>query len=313
MIGNSMPPADIDITEALVRRLLESQHPDLATLPLAYLGTGWDNVMFRLGARYTVRLPRRAVAAELVGFEQRWLPLLAPRLPIPIPVPIREGRPSEEYPWSWSVLPWFDGVSAAVLGDLGDSELRSIAAQLGQFLGALHYPAPDDAPVNPYRGVLLSERTDITMQRFAKLAAIVDVVRLTPIWDAALGAEPWTGAPLWIHGDLHTANVLLAQHPLTSLEQTDRNRFVSAVIDFGDISAGDPATDLSIAWMLFPLSMHDQFRIAAMNEFNPIDDHTWMRARGWAVLLALVYLESSADNPIMRLVGETVISRLLSE
>ncbi|MER7151067.1 phosphotransferase [Streptomyces lydicus] len=42
-----------------------------------------------------------------------------------------------------------------------------------------------------------------------------------------------------LHGDLHPANILV-----------DRGR-IRAVIDFGDITSGDPATDLSVAWMLF--------------------------------------------------------------
>ena len=102
---------EIAVTEALARTLLHEQHPDLADLPLTWAGTGWDNALWRVGDQLAARFPVRAIAAPLVEHEQRWLPVLAPRLPVDVPTPVRVGAPSSTYPWAWSVVPWFDGAS----------------------------------------------------------------------------------------------------------------------------------------------------------------------------------------------------------
>ena len=103
------PAAEVEINSALVERMLKSQHPDLADLPIVVAGTGWDNAMFRLGEQWAVRLPRRQIGANLVEKEQTWLRRLAPHLTIPAPVPLRIGQPEGEYPWRWSVVPWMAG------------------------------------------------------------------------------------------------------------------------------------------------------------------------------------------------------------
>ena len=144
MPASDKPPAEFPIDEALVRGLLSDQHPDLAALPLARVGSGWDNELFRLGARWVVRLPRRALAAGLVEGEQRWLPELAGRLPLAVPVPLRCGVPGRGYPWRWSVCPWLEGETAA---EAVFSPERA-AADLGAFLRALHRPAPPAAPLS---------------------------------------------------------------------------------------------------------------------------------------------------------------------
>ena len=73
------PPAEYKIDVELVAGLLRDQHPDLAELPIEPLESGWDNAMFRLGDARSVRLPRRAVAAQLLRNEQKadLLPALA--------------------------------------------------------------------------------------------------------------------------------------------------------------------------------------------------------------------------------------------
>ena len=168
------PAAEVAIDSTLVRRLLATQHPDLAHLEPIELASGWDNVLFRLGPALTVRLPRRQLAATLVEHEQRWLPELADRLPLPVPTPVRFGRPTGFYPWSWSILPWFDGGPAGADPDLDGS---TAARQLGDFLAALHRPAPADAPVNPFRGGPLAERDQILRQRVDALGPIIDLGR----------------------------------------------------------------------------------------------------------------------------------------
>jgi aminoglycoside phosphotransferase (APT) family kinase protein len=109
--------------------------------------------------------------------------------------------------------------------------------------------------------------------------------------------------------------VLLSQslEDASGQSKPPREHFVSAIIDFGDITSGDPATDLSVAWMLFPPSLHDEFFAAARNAHRSIDTNTRARAKGWALSLALAYLESSDDNPTMRRVGEQTLKAILSE
>jgi aminoglycoside phosphotransferase (APT) family kinase protein len=289
-----MPAAEVDVGPAVVRALLEEQFPDLAGLDLVELAYGWDNAIFRLGDDLTVRLPRRAMAAELIEHEQRWLPALAMRLPLPISAPVRAGRPGAGYPWSWSVCPWLPGVIAARAAPADPFEA---AEDLGAFLAALHHEAPSDAPANPYRGGPLAERDDVVRQRAQQLADLIDTPVVLARWAELSSAPEWGGPPLWLHGDLHPANVLV-----------DHGR-VSAVIDFGDITAGDPATDLALAWMLFPAPARSTFRIAA----GSIDDDTWARARAWALSLALAYLANSADNPLFARLGEKALAAVLAD
>src|SRR5262245_57438752 len=130
-----MPDAEVDIDADLVRRLLVDQHPDLADLALEEVGEGWDNSIFRLGDDFVVRLPRRELSAHLVENEQRWLPRLAPALPLAVPVPLRVGAPGRGYPWRWSISPWLPG---AVVGECPPDDWRDAAERLGEFVAALH-------------------------------------------------------------------------------------------------------------------------------------------------------------------------------
>jgi len=285
------PRAEVDIDASLARALLREQHPDLADLSLTQIGEGWDNTLFRLGSDLVVRLPRRAVAAALVEHEQRWLPILASRLPLPIPLPVRIGIAGCGYPWPWSVVPWFAGECALVQPPL---DLSSAAPDLGAFLRTLHRPAPADVPVNPWRASLES-RTSVMVERLQRIDGIVDRAAVAALWDRVLATPSWPGPPLWIHGDLHPGNLVV------------HDRRVSAVIDFGDLTSGDPATDLSVAWMLFPPALRPHFREAARNNFHAVDDDTWMRARGWALTLGVAYLSYSHDDEAMGALGKATI------
>jgi len=103
MTITEMPAAEHDVDASLVHALLREQHSDLAGLPLVDAGHGWDNSLYRLGDDLLVRLPRRRASADLIEQECRWLPELAPRLPMATPVPLRIGRPGCGYPWAWSI------------------------------------------------------------------------------------------------------------------------------------------------------------------------------------------------------------------
>jgi aminoglycoside phosphotransferase (APT) family kinase protein len=295
MGANPTPAAELDVSEAIVRHLLIEQHPDLAALPLRLVASGWDNVIFRLGDDMAVRLPRRELSAGLITNEQRWLPTIAPNLPLPVPTPLRVGGPSDRYPWSWSVLAWLKGISAATL-EPDEIDHERVAQQLGEFLAALHVPAPADAPINPYRGIALTKRTDHLLAGLAILGDAVDAASVLRVFERARQVRPWTGPPVWLHGDMHPGNVLMS------------DRQLSAVIDFGDICCGDPASDVAIAWMMFPSHARIAFRRAGR-----FDDDTWNRARGWAVALGVAIAAHSSDNPTMRAVAVTAIQQALTD
>jgi aminoglycoside phosphotransferase (APT) family kinase protein len=298
MTIGAKPPADVPIDRSLVIALLQEQHTDLAHLPLTEVGEGWDNTMFRLGDDFLIRVPRRAASADLIEHEQRWLPGLSPLLPLPVPVPLRVGRPGCGFPWSWSVVPWFPGHSALLAPP---ADPATSADALGRFLHALHQPAPRDAPANPWRGVPLASRTEILDQHLRKVEGYVDRRPVLDLWERVLSTPPWSGPPLWIHGDLHPGNLVVSDGRL------------SAVIDFGDLTAGDPATDLSVAWMLFPSPAARSIFRAARAGADSLDDSTWMRARGWALALGLAYLAASRDDEAMGTLGRTAIDAALND
>jgi aminoglycoside phosphotransferase (APT) family kinase protein len=296
MTVNRMPPAEVEVSADLVRRLLADQHPDLARLPVEFLANGWDNELYRVGDGLVARLPRRALGAQIIVNEQRWLPELAPRLPLPIPSPERTGVPACGYPYSWSVVPYLPGVPAATVSSFDPA---AAAAAVGGFLGALHVPAPADAPANPFRGVPLAQRAGTFAANLALIGGRVDRDAVLRAWVAALTAPGYDGPPVWLHGDLHPANILV------------NDGQVSGVIDFGDITAGDPASDLSVAWMLLPPDCHDIFWSAYQAAGGRADDSLRARARGWALNFAVVFLAHSEDDPVLRHVGRRTLSTVL--
>jgi aminoglycoside phosphotransferase (APT) family kinase protein len=295
------PAAEVAVDEAVIRALLREQHADLSHLALVEIGEGWDNTLYRLGNDLVVRLPRRAASAALIEHEQRWLPELAPRLPLPIPVPVRVGRPGCGFPWSWSITPWIGGESAARVPLIDPADLETAAIDLARFLRALHQPAPSDAPRNPYRGVPLADRAPALHEHLDRLDGLVDREIVLALWAELVDTPPWPGPPVWIHGDLHPDNLLVHDGRLTG------------VIDFGDLTAGDPATDLSLAWMLFPPAARLCFRDAACGPHGWLDDRTWRRARGWALALGVTYLAHSHDNPILHAIGRTAIDAVVDD
>lgn len=294
----TMPAAEVDITVDLVHYLLTDQHPDLADLALEPLANGWDNVLFRLGEEYVVRLPRRRISAQLVEHEQQWLPQLARDLPLPIPVPIRVGRPSDTYPWTWSIQPWYPGTA---VGNGGWSNPRRAAEDLGRFLAALHQPAPETRPVNQHRGGPLIDRDDMTVERIQRFSPGLGVAtdEVLELWKRCATTEPWAGPPIWIHGDLHLFNII--QH----------DGRLAAVIDFGDICGGDPSCDLAIGWSAFDDPHRQVFRQAADTSHRPISDETWLRARGWCLSIGYTMIAFSADNPSHEQMGVRMVNAAL--
>jgi aminoglycoside phosphotransferase (APT) family kinase protein len=292
-----MHPDEFAIDTGLVRRLLSAQHPQWAALPIrAVPSAGTDNALFRLGADLLVRLPRIHWAVDDVAKECRWLPRLAPQLPLSIPVPVAAGRPGEGYPWPWSVYPWLDG-EEGTLDRIGDQ--RAAASELAGFVAALHRIDASDGPrPGPSgRGVPLAARDPATRSAIAALGGRVDALRVTAAWEAALAAPVWNEPPVWVHGDLTPRNLLVTGGRL------------SAVLDFGACAVGDPAVDLLPAWNLFEGNARSAYR-----EALGVDDATWARGRGWALSVALIALPYYLPtNPVITADSWRVIDQVLAD
>ncbi|XVQ89305.1 aminoglycoside phosphotransferase family protein [Microbispora siamensis] len=269
-----MTHTEIEISAELVRDLLRDQHPDLADRPVRLGARGWDNQLWRLGDDLAVRLPWATRSADaLLRKEHAWLPVLAPRLPLPVPVPQRLGEPSALFPRPWIVTTWVPGEPA----DRAPVTRAAEAADaLAAFLTALHQPAPDEAPADRFgRGGPLADHSEGFAKQLAsatELGLIPDPDAVRAVWEDAVAAPDWAGPALWLHGDLHPANILTADGTFCG------------VIDFGDLCAGDPACDLAAAWILLPDGAADRFN----DDYRPAPDAaTLRRARGWAVGRAL--------------------------
>jgi aminoglycoside phosphotransferase (APT) family kinase protein len=254
------------IHSALARRLVDSQFPQWRDQPLRRLEpAGSDHVIYRLGDELTVRLPRHSGAIGQAAKELKWLPRLAPHLPLPIPTPVAVGRPGFGYPWPWAVSRWLAG-SVATVAELGAS--IPAAVELAGFLTALQSL---DVPPDAAAGRLLGDRDRATREAIADLADVFDAADLTRLWDEALDAPAWDRPPVWFHGDFHTGNLLTVDSRL------------SAVIDFGGLGAGDPASDLQVAYTLLDPAPRAAFRAAL-----DLDDAAWARGRGWTVTGGLI-------------------------
>lgn len=296
------PAAEVSINHDLVETLINEFVPELKGQRVEYQQAGWDNEIHRVGNDHAVRLPRREAAAHLVQHEQDWLPELAEVLPLPIPTPTYAGKAAFGFPWPWSVVPWLPGVPLAHAPSINPEALMT---QLAEFLNALHVPAPEKAPKNPYRGVPLVDKAEsvienieICFDEFEKLGTTSQRVKDT--WIDLIDAPAFGTEPVWLHGDLHPLNMLV------------RSGKLSAVIDFGDICAGDPATDIAVAWMVFDDEPdRAAFRKLLTVDGHAVDVHTWRRAQAWALALALAYLANSADEPTLRRIGSRTLRNVV--
>jgi len=299
MCAGKMHADEADIDVSLVGRLLAGQFPRWAGLSIAPVhSAGTSNALYRLGEDMVVRLPRIIGATGDVEKEHRWLPRLAPLLPLAIPVPMARGMPAEGYPWHWSVYRWLEGETATIdrIADPGQA-----ATQLAEFVAALQQIDPTGGPPsgkhNSSRGVPLARRDAETRDAITALRATLDADAVTAAWEATLQAPAWHGPAVWLHGDLLATN-LLARHGR-----------LSAVIDFGALGVGDPACDVMVAWTYLSAETRDVFRAAL-----PVDDATWARGRGWALsfgLIALPYYQRT--NPVLSGIARHAIDEALAD
>ena len=278
-------PDQFFIDDRLVRDLVTQQFPEWSDLPLVAIRTGsTENAIYRLGDQLAVRLPLQPGKDAQVAKLATWLPRLAPKLSLPVPEPVAVGVPSHRYPSPWLVVRWLEG-EEATLDALSDPV--EAAADLASFVRTLMSQDAAGAPApghhNFSRGVPLEERDEVTRRSIAALGNTVDADAITRVWKRALASPAWDGDPVWVHGDLSSSNLLASEGRL------------SAVIDWGGLAAGDPATELLPAWNLF----RGESR-AAYREGVGLDDATWARGRGLALSIALVALAYYQDtNPYM--------------
>jgi aminoglycoside phosphotransferase (APT) family kinase protein len=278
---------------SLVRRLLAAQFPQWANLSLGRVqSSGTDNALYRLGEDMVVRMPRIHWATGQVEKEHRWLPRLAPNLPLAVPVPVAMGQPAEGYPWQWSVCPWLEGENPSIdrLADPCEA-----ARDLAGFIAALQRIDTAGAPRSG-RGEPLAKRDQSTREAIAALHGLLDTDALTAAWEVDLRAPAWDRPPVWIHGDIAPGNLLAVDGRLR------------AVIDWAP-GLGDPAVELIVAWNLFASESRDVFRSAL-----GVDDATWTRGRGWALSIALIQLPYYLDtNPVMVAGARHVIAEVLAD
>lgn len=293
MADRKMHAEEVHTDAALVRRLLEGQFPQWAELPIERVpSTGTDNALYRLGDDLVARLPRIHWAVGSVAKDLRWLPLLAPLLPVEIPVPLAKGLPAEGYPWEWGVYPWLAGANPTV-GGIPDAE--ALARELAQFVAAVRRIDLADPP--PAGRAVLAMREEETRAAIAELRGTIDTHAAATVWEAALQTAATSRPSGWIHGDLMPGNLLL---------QSGR---LAGVIDWGGVGIGDPACDVMPAWTVLPAEVRNDFR----DELG-VDETTWIRGRGWALsvgLVALPYYEET--NPRFAAVARHVIAEVLAD
>jgi aminoglycoside phosphotransferase (APT) family kinase protein len=263
---------EVETDVALVRRLLAGQFPDWAELEITPVDSyGTDHDIYRLGDHLAARLPRIGWATRQAAKEAEWLPRLAPHLPLALPVQIARGRAAEGYPFEWSVVEWLPGTDAnQAIGDLSRA-----AVDLAAFVRALRAVETTDAPSRRRgaRGAPLAELDQAVREAIPRLDERFDRAATLRSWDESLDAAPWEGADVWVHGDLLPGNLLVVDGRL------------SAVIDWGGLGVGDPACDLQPAWNVFM----GESRVRYRTELD-VDDASWLRGRGWALLQAVIAL-----------------------
>lgn len=258
--------ADVDTSPGVLRRLIDTQFPELAAARIEPLAVGWDNAAFRVGDEWIFRLPRRKLGARCMEFELRWLPDLAPSIPARISAPEKIGRPDADYPYPFAGYRWIPGETGCRV-TLSDAAASRLAGATGAVLAALHR-----LDVDPGASGDLIRRTDLPfrLERLkepaARLAAAKD-----PDLEAAMSAlrslstrPAWTSPRAWLHGDLYARHLVVAG-----------DGGLGGIIDWGDVHAGDPAVDLSIAYSFF---RGDPRRIL-LEAYGRVDAATLDRAR----------------------------------
>lgn len=290
-----MHPHELAIDSTLVHTLLQHQCPQWAHLPLLVIpSSGTDHALFRLGDDFIVRLPRIDWAAAPIDKEYDWLPQIATYLTTPIFTPIFKGSPNAIYPWSWLIAKWHKGHNPKA--ERAD-EYGRLAEDLAHFLNQFHAIPLTSGPPSR-RGTPLTDLNEETQSAIHLLDGEINIPAITDLWQQLMNTPPWPQASVWVHGDFLPGNILI------------QNNRLSAVIDFSDLGIGDPACDLVIAWSLLNVTSRSVFR----NHLTYMDDHTWMRGKGWALSVALIMLPYYKNsNPVLTKLARRMIEQVFHD
>lgn len=280
-VAPAPPPADLPVDLRRIELLCARMRPEEG-VPLERIewnigrgpcGEGWDNVLWPVGAlagrKLVLRVARRESARGLLGREVTVLRRLR-GLGIPLPM----GLPRILATADDAVLvPWIEGCTAH---EAAAPVRREVALDLARMLATIHSGPAPEVGHNPVRGVPLAERADA-------FAADLDRAEISPEmreragarWGTGLAAKVWEGRGLLLHGDPHPGNVVV---PPTGSEAR------AALIDWGDTTRGDPASDLGALLLHLPSNtLLERYREAAA--WTGIDDdEIWeaLVARAWA-------------------------------
>lgn len=292
--------ADVQIDASVAAGLIEAQFPELSPVTLVPFGSGWDNAAWLVNDRWVFRFPRRRLGAEVMAVELAHLPSLAPRLPLPAPLPVFIGSPASGYPYPFGGYERLEGVTADAAA-LTDANRCALAAELGAFLRELHGLHVSARERQTVPGDLLRRadpgyRAPRVLERLAQLEghAGVESGRIQD-WIERLRTTPMrTEPPTWVHGDLYARHLLV-----------DRSARLCGIIDWGDVHQGDPAIDLSVAFSFVPPQGRDAFRGA----YGAIDAASWDRARFRALHygVLLTGYGVSTDDVALSAVGVTAL------
>jgi aminoglycoside phosphotransferase (APT) family kinase protein len=294
---------EITLDESGARRLLAEQFPDLALESVVHLADGFDNTVFVVDGTWAVRFPRREVAVALLARELPLLEPLAPRLPLPVPVPQLIGRPAGGYPWPFWGARLLPGVELAAAA-LPDDARESLGGEVGRFLAALHDPAVardlgEGLPQDPMRRGQPAVRGPLARETLDRLASrggwetgsAVDRA-VDDLLAAGASLPAPVDEPVLVHGDFHLRHLLVTA-----------DGAATGVIDWGDTCLADPAVDLSMAFGGFA----GPARAALLSAYGGVlDEGRELRARVLAVGLCAALADYADDVGLPSLLAESL-------
>jgi aminoglycoside phosphotransferase (APT) family kinase protein len=282
----------------LVRRLI-GQFPELRTDSLRLLGEGWDRAAWLVNKDWVFGFPRRAVAVPGIEREMKFLPLLAPLLPLPIPRPVFFGRPAHGYAWPFFGSAFLPGREVCDVA-LDDARRIDAGVEVAAFLRRLHGAdvanavGADQLPFDPNRRADMTRRVAMTreqvkeIERLGLWRAPALVARLLA---EAEGLPPPEQSLAVAHGDLHFRHLLV---------QDGRP---SGVIDWVDVCRADPAIDLQLVWSFLP----PRGREAFLRVYGPVTEEQLLRARVLAFSLCAALARYGHEEGMTSVEREAIV------